>query len=254
MFVRWQAFEDTDTVGLVEAALSISNARIINGPADIADGLEALVVLDNRLAPVVEKSGPVPLRRQTPGFEGLAQIIVSQMVSKASAAALWSRLLEEAEGCAAERVVTLTDAQCRVIGLSRSKEQTLKLAADAVLSGSLDPQALCRMPAADSVAAMTAIKGIGLWTAEVYLLFCAGHGDIFPAGDVALQSAAGHALGYEERPDQKALRALAALWQGRFLCQDQPVVQHLWRLGRAVRGGDPLPLQGADDFFRRHRS
>jgi DNA-3-methyladenine glycosylase II len=222
----------------VEAALSISNARIIDGPADIADGLEALVALDNRLAPVVEKAGPVPLRRQTPGFEGLARIVVSQMVSKASAAALWKRLLDEADGCAAEEVLALSDAQCRVIGLSRSKQQTLKLAAEAVLTGALDPEALCHMPAAESVAAMTAIKGIGLWTAEVYLLFCAGHGDIFPAGDVALQSAAGHALGYRERPDQKALRALAADWQP----WRGVAARLLWAYySTAMRRGDVIP-------------
>lgn len=191
----------------------MSKIRIIENPRDIADGLDALRMLDSRLVPVIDHAGPVPLRRQPPGFEGLAQIIVSQMVSKASAAALWGRLLDQTGGCDVRAVAALNDGKCREIGLSRSKEKTLKLAADAVLSGELDPHALCRMPAPDAMAAMTAIKGIGPWTAEVYLLFCAGHGDIFPVGDVALQSAAGHALGHEQRPDQKALRAIALQWQ-----------------------------------------
>lgn len=191
----------------------MSKFRIIDQPRDIADGLAALRALDSRLGPVIDMAGPVPLRRQPPGFEGLAQIIVSQMVSKASAAALWGRLLDQTNGCDVRAVSALDDGQSRSIGLSRSKEKTLKQAAEAVLSGTLDPQALCRMPAADAMAEMTAIKGIGPWTAEVYLLFCAGHGDIFPAGDVALQSAAGHALGHEQRPDPKALREIAAHWQ-----------------------------------------
>lgn len=187
--------------------------RTIETPDDIAEGLEALVRIDERLAEVVEKAGPVPLRRRTPGFEGLARTIVAQMVSKAAAAAIWERLVEEAAGCAPARVAALSDAQCRRIGLSRSKEATLKGAAEAVQSGRLDPRALCDMPAEAAIAAMTALKGIGVWTAEVYLLFCAGHGDVFPAGDLALRKAAGHALRLRGRPEEKTLREIAARWR-----------------------------------------
>ncbi len=189
------------------------HGRTIETPEDIAEGLKALVRIDGRLAEVVERSGPVPLRRRTPGFEGLARTIVAQMVSKSAAAAIWQRLVEEAAGCDPGRVARLSDAQCRRIGLSRSKEMTLKRAAEAVRSGRLDPEALCLMPAEESIAAMTALKGIGVWTAEVYLLFCAGHTDVFPAGDLALRSAAGRALGLEERPDEKALREIARRWR-----------------------------------------
>ena len=218
--------------------MSISNIPTIEGPDDIEAGLAALAELDPRLVPVIEKAGPVPLRRQPPGFEGLAQIVVAQMVSKASAAALWSRLLEAAPACAPDRVAALTDDQCRAVGLSRAKEKTLKLAAEAVLEKRLDPHELCRLPARDSIAAMTAIKGIGPWTAEVYLLFCAGHGDIFPAGDVALQSAAGHALGYAERPSQQALRRIAEAWQP----WRGVAARLLWAYyATAMRRGDVIP-------------
>ena len=135
------------------------------------------------------------------------------MGSKAAAAAIWRRLVEEAGGCDPGRVAGLSDAQCRRIGLSRSKEMTLKRAAEAVRSGRLDPEALCLMPAEESIAAMTALKGIGVWTAEVYLLFCAGHTDVFPAGDLALRSAAGRALGLEDRPDEKTLREIVRRWR-----------------------------------------
>ena len=188
-------------------------AGTIETPEDIAEGLAALVQLDTRLAGVVERAGPVPLRRRTPGFEGLAQTIVSQMVSKAAAAAIWQRLVEEAGGCGPGRVARLSDAQCRRIGLSRSKEGTLKGVAAAVRSGRLDPQGLCLMPAEAAIASMTAFKGIGVWTAEVYLLFCAGHRDVFPAGDLALRKAAGHAFGLEEPPAENTLRRIARRWR-----------------------------------------
>ncbi len=189
------------------------NGRTIDTLDDISDGLAALVKLDSRLVRVVECAGAVPLRRQPPGYEGLANIIVSQMVSKASARAIWMRLLDVASGCNERQILDLTDAQCRRIGLSRSKEQTLKAAAQAVMDGVINPEALCLIPAKTSMATMTAIKGIGPWTAEVYLLFCAGHCDIFPAGDVALQAAVGHALGMKQRPSQKAVGEIATIWQ-----------------------------------------
>ncbi len=218
--------------------MSTSNVRIIDDPQDIEDGLRALVVLDPRLAPVVEKAGPVPLRRQPPGFDGLAQIVVSQMVSKASAAALWRRLLAETGDVSVDAVLDLTNSQCRAIGLSRAKEATLRAVADAVRAGRLDPHDLCRRPADQSVAAMTAIKGVGQWTAEVYLLFCAGHGDIFPAGDVALRAAAGHAMGLAERPDQQTVRVLAEAWKP----WRGVAARLLWAYyANAMRRGDVMP-------------
>lgn len=188
-------------------------ARRIETPEDVTEGLAALAVADPRLTSVIDRAGPVPLRRRDPGFQGLAEIIVAQMVSKPAALAIWQRLEGEAGGCAPDAIAALSDVQCRRIGLSRAKEATLKAAAGAVLGGQVDPEALCTMPADRSIAVMTGIKGIGLWTAEVYLLFCAGHPDIFPAGDVALQSAAAHAFELKERPDQKKLREMAGEWQ-----------------------------------------
>lgn len=212
----------------------------IDSLEDVRDGLAALAQMDGRLVPVIERAGPVPLRRRAPGYRGLAEIIVAQMVSKASASAIWSRLEAQAGGCDPEAIVALSDAQCRQIGLSRAKETTLKGAAQAVLDGTIDPQGLCSLPCEQAIAAMTGIKGIGAWTAEVYLLFCAGHADIFPAGDVALQGAAGHALGLEDRPDQKALREIAAMWQP----WRGVAARLLWAYyATAMRRGDVLPTQ-----------
>ncbi len=207
---------------------------------DVKAGLAALAQMDGRLVPVIERAGVVPLRRRPPGYQGLAEIIVAQMVSKASANAIWKRLEVEAGDCAPQAIVALSDAQCRRIGLSRAKETTLKGAAQAVLDGAIDPQGLCGLPAEDAIKAMTDIKGIGAWTAEVYLLFCAGHADIFPAGDVALQDAAGHALGLEARPDQKNLRKIAVAWQP----WRGVAARLLWAYyANAMRRGDVIPAQ-----------
>jgi DNA-3-methyladenine glycosylase II len=189
------------------------HARIIASAADIEAGLEALCLLDARLAAVRERAGPVPLRRREPGYDGLAEVIVGQMVSKASAAALWQRLIVDTDGARPDRVAALSDGQCRLIGLSRAKERTLKCAAAAVIDGVLDPVRLCGMPSEDAISEMTRIPGIGPWTAEVYLLFCAGHADVFPAGDVALQSAVAHALELGERPAMRDLRRYAERWK-----------------------------------------
>ncbi len=214
--------------------------RTIDSLDDVRDGLAALAQADARLVPVIERAGPVPLRRRPPGFRGLAEIVVAQMVSKASANALWARLEAEAGGCEPRAVVALSDAQCRRIGLSRAKERTLKGAAQAVLNGTIDPLGLCDLPAEEAIAAMTDLKGIGPWTAEVYLLFCAGHADIFPAGDVALQGAAGHALGLEARPDPKSLRQIAAAWQP----WRGVAARLLWAYyANAMRRGDVVPTQ-----------
>ena len=214
--------------------------RRIDSLKDVQDGLEALAQLDRRLAYVIERAGPVPLRRRAPGYRGLAEIIVAQMLSKASANAIWTRLEAQAGGCDPAAVVALDDAQCRQIGLSRAKETTLKGAAQAVLDGAIDPRGLCSLPREEAIAAMTGIKGIGAWTAEVYLLFCAGHADIFPAGDVALQGAAGHALGLDGRPDQGTLREIALLWQP----WRGVAARLLWAYyATAMRCGDVVPTQ-----------
>ncbi|MGN6548391.1 MAG: DNA-3-methyladenine glycosylase family protein [Pararhizobium sp.] len=185
--------------------------RRIAAPADLEAGLAALQVADPRLASVAARAGPLPLRLREPGFSGLAAIIVSQMVSRASAEAIWRRLSETTGGVGAEACLRLTDAECRAVGLSRAKEETLKAMARAVMDG-LDLTALCALPTEEAAQALTRLKGVGQWTADVYLLFCAGHPDIFPDRDVALQNAVRHAFSLPDRPAAKALAAEAALW------------------------------------------
>jgi DNA-3-methyladenine glycosylase II len=154
------------------------------------------------------------LRLQKPGFEGLANIIVSQMISRAAAEHIWERLSGLSGGAVDAGVLAQKDiAALKAIGLSTAKASTVLRVAEAVAGGTLDLQGICRLPAREASAELTAIKGIGNWTAEVYLMFCAGHADMFPVGDVALQNAVGHAFKLEARPKGKQLLQMAEKWQ-----------------------------------------
>lgn len=186
--------------------------QIIHTHDDIAAGLNGLMMLDARLIPVVEKAGPVPLRRTPPGFASLADIIVSQMVSKASARAIWQRLEQVCGMVTPEAVLGLDEEASRRIGLSRAKFSTLQAAAHAVVSGALDLNAVCEIEPALAISSLTRIRGIGRWSAQVYLVFCAGHPDIFPVGDVALQNAVGHGLSLGMRPSLVELDVVSAAW------------------------------------------
>lgn len=186
--------------------------QIIRNEDDVRQGLEALLRLDPRLASVAAEAGPIPLRLREPGFAGLAHIIVSQMVSRASAEAIWRRMLPADGLLTAEGYVLLHSEAWREFGLSRAKAETLARIAEAVASGRLDLSGLCLKPPGEALGELTALKGIGPWTAEVYLMFCGGHADVFPAGDVALQNAVGAAFGLAARPPAKALTKLAEVW------------------------------------------
>ncbi|PWV98070.1 DNA-3-methyladenine glycosylase II [Hoeflea marina] len=186
--------------------------RRIDSEDDIRDGLEGLLGADPRLARVIDQAGRVPLRRSQPGYAALTEIILGQMVSKASAGALWRKLQLATGGVTPEAILSLDPATARAAGLSAAKAATLDRVARAVVFGGLDLDRLCTVPAPEAMAALTSIKGVGPWTAEVYLLFCAGHVDIFPSGDVALQSAAAHALGLDGRPAPRALALIAEAW------------------------------------------
>lgn len=184
----------------------------IQSMADVETGLDRLCAMDPRLLAVRARAGDVPLRLTEPGFASLVSIIVSQQVSRASADAIFSRLSRLADPLTPEALHAAGDELFREAGLSRPKVKTLRAIAASVVEDGLDLEGLCRLDAREAMARMTALHGIGPWTAEIYLLFAAGHPDIFPAGDVALQTAVGHALGIAPRPAPKALSAIAESW------------------------------------------
>ncbi|WP_037066837.1 DNA-3-methyladenine glycosylase family protein [Allorhizobium undicola] len=185
----------------------------ISTDEDVALGLAELLRLDPRLGPIAEKAGPLPLRLTEPGFAGLSYIVVSQMVSRASAMAIWSRLQAAmGESPQPDHYLALGDAAL-ACGLSRAKHQCLTTLSQTVIEGSFDPLAILEAPAEEAIASLCRLRGIGLWTAEVYLMFCGGHPDIFPAGDVALRIAVGAGLGWPERPDIRQTANEALAWQ-----------------------------------------
>ncbi|RDJ09461.1 DNA-3-methyladenine glycosylase family protein [Rhizobium grahamii] len=191
---------------------SRGSVLIIRSDDDVREGLESLLRLDPRLSTIAVEAGPLPLRLREPGFEGLAHIIVSQMVSRASAEAIWKRM-QPAEGLlTADNYVLLHPDAWREFGLSRAKAETLARIAEAVAMGRLDLLALSAMPPEVALAELTALKGVGPWTAEVYLMFCGGHADVFPSGDVALQNAVAAAFGLGVRPPPRELASLARAW------------------------------------------
>ncbi|MEP9373025.1 DNA-3-methyladenine glycosylase [Mesorhizobium sp. KR1-2] len=210
--------------------------RRIKSLDDISEGLDALCAIDPRLGGVRALAGEVPLRLSEPGFVSLASIIVSQQVSRASADAIFGRLARLLDPLTPQALLDAGEALFREAGLSRPKVRTLLAVSQAVQDG-LDLHHLCRLDATEAIGHMTAVPGIGPWTAEVYLLFAAGHPDIFPARDVALQTAVGHALGFDTRPGEKALIGVAESWS-----PWRGVAARLfWSYYREMRGRDGAP-------------
>ena len=187
-------------------------SKIIRNMSDIEEGLAALLQLDPRLVPIAEKAGPLPLRLREPGFAGLAHIIVSQVVSRASADAIWRRMEAEMGDVTAAHYIAATNDDTPRFGLSRAKAKTLHGLATAILNGHLNLETISTLDDASAYASLTALNGIGPWTAQVYLMFCLGHADMFPSGDVALQAAVAHGLQLDARPGEKMLRDIASNW------------------------------------------
>ena len=188
-------------------------SHLIDTEADVAAGLEVLIAADPRLAKLAAVAGPLPLRRRPGGFAGIAGIVVSQQLSTASAAAIWGRLAAAYDPFTPQRLLKARPDRLARLGLSRPKIRALKEIARAIVDGALDCDALPDMPADAAHAALCGVHGIGPWTADIYLLFCLGHADAWPAGDLALQESARLAFGLPQRPNAKETIALAQPWR-----------------------------------------
>ena len=186
---------------------------LIDSEAALAEATTRLLALDPDLVGhMIEIGGPPPLRRRAPGFHGMAAIIVAQQVSVASANAIFARLETELAPLGAATLIAADDAALRRCGLSLAKMRALRALAQAC-AGGLDLEALGGLDAREAHEALVVVKGVGPWTADVFLLFCLGHPDAFPAGDVALQEAARVALKLKTRPDAKRLERIAERWR-----------------------------------------
>jgi DNA-3-methyladenine glycosylase II len=185
--------------------------RVIETEADIAEGLAWLTRRDRRLVRVAKAAGPIPLRRTTPGFAGLARVVIGQQVSTASAAAIWGRFALAFPDGRPETFAAADEATLRAVGLSGAKIATLRTVAAAHAEG-LDLDGLAALPGDEAHARLTALRGIGPWTADVYLLFCLGHADVFPAGDLALRNAVADAFDRDGPVPIPELHAMAVKW------------------------------------------
>ncbi|WP_310621856.1 DNA-3-methyladenine glycosylase family protein [Flexibacterium corallicola] len=173
--------------------------------------LQSLIQLDERLAAVYEVAGNVPDRSQPATFEGLSHIIVGQLLSVAAANSIWRRLQNVVVPFEPDIFLAKSDEELLGAGLSRAKLNTLSGLARELQDG-LDLGALKELSVEEAHKRLCEIKGIGPWTADIFLLFCAGHPDIFPSGDVALQNAVQDAFGLDERPSAKQLGGIAQKW------------------------------------------
>lgn len=175
--------------------------------------LDTLILHDPRLARIEQAAGPLPWRVRAGGFAGFLQIVVGQQISNQAALAIWQRLAALPGALIPEELLTLDEAALRAAGLSRPKVAHARALAAAFSSGQLSGPALERLPDAEAIAAITAVRGLGPWTAEVYLLFVLERQDVFPAGDIAVAGAAADVMGLSDRPDPRTLRKLAEVWR-----------------------------------------
>jgi DNA-3-methyladenine glycosylase II len=211
--------------------------RLIECDADILEGVAALS-RDPRWAAVARIAGPLPLRRSVGGFRGLASIIVSQQLSVASANAIWARVEAQFFPLHPASFMAADEETYRAAGLSRPKQRTLRALASAFEEGHLAETDICG-PDHDSVRQrLTAISGIGPWTADIYLMFCLGHADAFAPGDLALQEAARLAFGLSARPKPEEFVAMSeewSPWRG-------VAARLLWAYYRVVKSREGAPV------------
>lgn len=175
--------------------------------------VESLIARDSDLAAVVARFGPPPLWGRATGFPTVVYIILEQQVSLASAKAAFDRLVAATNPLTPESFLALDDDQLRTIGFSRQKTRYCRLLAQAVLAGQIDFDQLDTLPDEQVYAKLTAITGIGAWTANIYLLMALRRPDIWPAGDLALQIAAQQVKGLPTRPTPAEMDALAESWR-----------------------------------------
>jgi DNA-3-methyladenine glycosylase II len=214
----------------------------IHTDADLDTAIAGLVGIDPRFAAVLARAGRPALRRRADGFAGLASIVVSQQVSTASAKAILGRLTAALDPLDHTAVLRARAPKLVRVGLSGAKIRTLKAIAKAIEHGELDLPALANMPADEAHAALTAVHGIGPWTADIYLLFCLGHADAWPAGDLALQEATKLLLALKSRPTSKEMGPLAERWRP----WRGAAAYMLWTHYRVTKQRDGTPIAATD--------
>jgi DNA-3-methyladenine glycosylase II len=213
--------------------------HFLHSEDDLRAGLVKLIEQDPRLVPVAEKAGTFALRRREAGFAGICAIVCGQQLSTASAAAIRNRLFAAFDPFHHDTVRKARTDKLKRLGLSMPKIKSIRAIAGAVSDGVIDLNAVGNMDADDAHAALVQLHGIGPWTADIYLLFCLGHADAFPAGDLAVQEAVRIAFNLRKRPDPKALTKIAEAWR-----PWRGVAAHLfWAYYHVVKRREGISLQ-----------
>jgi len=190
--------------------------------------MEALAASDPEIAEAYARCGLPPERSSEPGFAGLIRMIAGQQVSVQSARAIVGRLEARVDPLTAGQFLKVPEDDLKAVGLSRPKMRYGRILAEEIASGALDIDGLAELDDAAAIAALTRVKGIGQWTAEIYLLFALGRPDVWPVGDLALCVAAQHLKKLENRPEPQSMLALGEVWRP----YRSTVARFLWHLYR----------------------
>ena len=213
--------------------------HIIHTQADLETAIDVLLRQDPRWEPIFAQTGVPGIRRREGGYAGLCSIVCGQQLSTASAAAIRARLFAAFDPFHHDKVRLARSEKLARLGLSRPKIKAIKEIGKAIARKHIDLDAVAAMEADQAHAALTALHGIGPWTADIYLLFCLGNADAWPAGDLALQEAARLAFGLRKRPDAKAMAKLADVWR-----PWRGVAAHLlWAYYHVVKRREGAPVQ-----------
>lgn len=179
----------------------------------LLEGVRELAHSDEDFAGIVSAYGPPPLWEREQGFPTLVHIILEQQVSLASAKAAYNKLIAAVDELTPERFLVLTDEELKRIGFSRQKTGYGRELAKAILDGRLDLVGLEALEDQEAKETLMQVKGIGMWTADIYLLMAMGRPDIWPRGDLALEIAIQRLKGWEKRPTPEEVGEMSAAWR-----------------------------------------
>lgn len=187
--------------------------QILDCDSDIITACDRLAGIEPRFAQVIETHGHPPLRRIIDGLPGLLRIVTDQLISLKAGEAIWRRIEAELAPFDPRRIARMRQGSLMKLGLSGAKARCFIAVAKAIVADELDFARLHQLPDADALACLTAITGIGPWTADIYLLSAMGRADAWPSGDLALQVGAQHLMQLDSRPSPRQLGQLAEAWR-----------------------------------------
>lgn len=210
---------------------------VLNSEEGLALAVDRLVDAEPRFQPVLARHGYPALRRTEPGLRSLLRIVTDQLISLKAGEAIWRRLETRLGETGPEAVLALSIDELKTLGLSTGKALTFHAAAMAARDGLFDG-GLAGLDDAQAARTLCAIRGIGPWTADIYLLSAMGRVDAWPAGDLALQAAVQDLLALNKRPDSRSMRELAAPWSP----LRSAAARLLWSHYRAMKGMPQHPI------------